>query len=174
MPPPPEGPATFSLLPRRDQATAVLVVDDDDAIRQALVRLLEDEGYAVRQARDGVEAVGILYAAEAPLVVLLDWLIPKIDGLTILQTVQHDPQRLGHHAYIFMSAAFPAGLREVAALPETLHVSVLIKPFTIALVLEKVERAAASLAPGLVERRSDDEDGEGGDDNDRATDRRTG
>src|SRR5258708_32248690 len=72
---------------------AVLVVDDEAAIRTALALLLEDNGYTVLQARNGAEALDLLHAIDQPVVVLLDQMMPVMTGLDILEAVvreQHD------------------------------------------------------------------------------------
>lgn len=125
---------------------SVLIVDDDAATRKAIAFVMEDEGFTVLQASNGAEALAVLGTVHEPLVVLLDWMMPVMDGLEVLRAVGTEPERLGRHAYLFMSDAFPAGLRQVAALPQAVRVSVLIKPFTIALLIEKVAEAAASIA----------------------------
>jgi len=58
-----------------------LVVDDDDAIREALGDLLEDAGFDTVRARNGLEALNILGAlATAPMFILLDLTMPIMDG----------------------------------------------------------------------------------------------
>jgi CheY-like chemotaxis protein len=59
----------------------VLVVDDDDAIREALCDLLDDAGFATVGARHGLEALEILAAlGAAPAFILLDMMMPVMDG----------------------------------------------------------------------------------------------
>jgi DNA-binding response OmpR family regulator len=57
----------------------ILVVDDDDAIRAFVAMALADEGYAVREARDGREALAAA-AADQPCAILLDMRMPTMDG----------------------------------------------------------------------------------------------
>ena len=59
----------------------VLVVDDDDAIRDALCDLLEDVGFATIGARHGLEALTLLTTLPAaPTFILLDLMMPVMDG----------------------------------------------------------------------------------------------
>jgi CheY-like chemotaxis protein len=59
----------------------VLVVDDDDAIREALCDILDDVGFATVGARHGLEALKVLAASEAdPTFILLDLMMPVMDG----------------------------------------------------------------------------------------------
>lgn len=141
----------------------VLVVDDDETTCNAIALVLEDEGYAVLQAHNGAQALAILRSVNTPLVVLLDWMMPVLDGLAVLSTVARDPARLGQHTYVFMSAAFPAGLKQLATLSTVMDVAVLIKPFTMALLLDKVQEAASHLRSGKQSAsQSRDEDGYAG------------
>jgi CheY-like chemotaxis protein len=62
---------------------AILVVDDDAAVRQAVRALLEAEGYAVATAADGAEAIEKLRGSRV-LLVLLDLAMPGVDGWQFL------------------------------------------------------------------------------------------
>ncbi len=65
----------------------VLVVDDQQALRTLLGRLLEREGFDPVEAEDGAQAVE-LYKTEAPLVVVSDIMMPRMDGLTLLNEIR--------------------------------------------------------------------------------------
>ncbi len=65
----------------RRMANRVLVVDDDAALRAALARALALEGYDVDVAEDGARAVARFEDGDAPDVVVLDVLMPNLDGL---------------------------------------------------------------------------------------------
>jgi CheY-like chemotaxis protein len=71
-------------------ATGILVVDDDETIRKALVSLFADEGYESAEAGDGREALLVLLSAERPMVVLLDIKMPTLTGDQVLRFVLHD------------------------------------------------------------------------------------
>ena len=65
----------------------VLVVDDDREIVRALELLLEKEGYRVRKAYDGMQALSIL--AEQPIqLILMDVMMPKLDGLSAIMKIR--------------------------------------------------------------------------------------
>ncbi len=74
----------------RDGAT-VLVVDDDRVNRLTLTGLLEIEGYRVRAVADGQQGLDALDAERFD-AVLLDLLMPGIDGLEVLATMKADPR----------------------------------------------------------------------------------
>jgi adenylate cyclase len=81
---------------------AVLVVDDDVVNRKLLVRMLEQEGHRARTAENGREALE-LARAEPPDVVLLDIVMPELDGIAVLETLKADPA-LQHVPVIMISA----------------------------------------------------------------------
>ena len=68
----------------------ILVVDDDPDILDALTMILESQGYQVVSARDGVEGLANL-KAESPDLVILDLLMPKMDGFAVCKELQ-DPR----------------------------------------------------------------------------------
>jgi len=71
----------------------VLVVDDDPGIREALADLLGDEGYRVVTAMNGVEALDKLRepAQARPCVILLDLMMPVMDGWQFRKEQKQDP-----------------------------------------------------------------------------------
>ena len=86
----------------------VLVVDDEADIRNVVVFLLEEEGYEVRTARDGQEALERV-AEELPAAILLDMKMPRMDGW---QFAREFRSRYGRRApLIVMTAAENAGQR---------------------------------------------------------------
>lgn len=59
----------------------VLVVDDNSEVRQAFAALLEEEGYSVAEATDGLAALRLLRAGEVqPCLILLDLMMPRMNG----------------------------------------------------------------------------------------------
>ncbi len=66
----------------------VLVVDDERAVRESLRRALELEGYQVELAADGDEALVRLAARAEPDAVVLDLLMPSVDGLEVCRRVR--------------------------------------------------------------------------------------
>ena len=67
----------------------ILVVDDEATIREVLRRYLEREGYAVREAADGEAALDIL-KSDPPDLVVLDLMLPGIDGLSLASRLRGD------------------------------------------------------------------------------------
>ena len=66
----------------------VLVVDDAEAIRTYLVHLLEQKGFDVDTAEDGRDALALLEGGAAPDAVLLDIMMPGIDGIETLRRIR--------------------------------------------------------------------------------------
>jgi two-component system, OmpR family, response regulator MprA len=72
----------------------VLVVDDERAVRESLRRALELEGYDVELAADGREALDRLEAGPDPDAVILDVLMPEVDGLEVCAELRRSGSRL--------------------------------------------------------------------------------
>ena len=66
----------------------VLVVDDDEDIRELLKVFLEAEGYRVNVAIDGVDAWEQIQKGEVPAVILLDLMMPRMDGEQFLKKLR--------------------------------------------------------------------------------------
>jgi CheY-like chemotaxis protein len=73
--------------------STILVVDDEAGARNALARLLRKEGYEVETAGNGREALAALETPghAKPDLVLLDLMMPEIDGLELLEILQSNP-----------------------------------------------------------------------------------
>lgn len=76
-----------SAKPRR-----ILVVDDEDDLRATVAMVLEAEGWEVREARHGAEALDVLRRWH-PSVIMLDWRMPVMDGGEVLQRLDGHPRR---------------------------------------------------------------------------------
>ena len=73
----------------RDGTAQVLVVDDDPKTRDMLRRTLQKEGWTVAEAANGREALG-RSSAPTPALVLLDLMMPEMDGFEVLERMQRD------------------------------------------------------------------------------------
>ena len=72
----------------------ILVVDDERAVRESLRRALELEGYEIELADDGLAALETLQANGQPDALILDVLMPGLDGLEVARRVRRDGSRL--------------------------------------------------------------------------------
>lgn len=74
-------------------APAVLIVDDDDDVRETLRACLEEEGFLVRTARNGLEAFAQLDEGVKPRLILLDLMMPEMNGWEVLERLRSDQER---------------------------------------------------------------------------------
>jgi len=134
--------------------TIVLVVDDDAEIRQALAELLEDEDYGVLLAANGKEAIDLVVAGMKPDVILLDVMMPVMDGWHFLSARLKHPD-LVEVPIIIISAGQEAerearkvGVFEVVKKP--LHVDDLIHRIEECRRRSKAAARHDELAQGLL------------------------
>ena len=69
----------------------ILIVEDDRDIRDVLAEILADEGYHVLLAEDGLEGLRRLAEGPRPALILLDLMMPRMDGFELLATLRHRP-----------------------------------------------------------------------------------
>ena len=120
--------------------TAVMIVEDDDEIRELLAEMLGDRGYLVSTARHGKDALELLRTKAHPNVVLLDLMMPVMDGWQMRAEMLADP-KLATIPVIIVS-----GAADVQDGTEMLKAArVLTKPVKWAVLLDSV-RAHASIA----------------------------
>jgi len=112
----------------------VLVVDDDEAVRNFIASLLSEEGYLVRSAGDAYQAMDEV-SAEPPGLLLLDLMMPGVSGTEFLARLRRDTR--GQDLPVILISAHPR-LREIA---QDLHVEAAIpKPFEITSLLQYVSQ----------------------------------
>jgi len=68
------------------QPLPVLIADDDEEVREALGLLLDAKGFRVTLAVDGQQALDHLTRGFTPCAILLDWMMPRVDGEAFLRT----------------------------------------------------------------------------------------
>ncbi len=114
----------------------VLLVEDDDDIRASIGDVLREEGFEVVGAADGNDALRYLRtAAEPPKLILLDLMMPVMDGWAF-RAAQLADERLAKIPVVILSAVTDAQ-RHAAQL----HVDdILVKPLEVPLLLDAVER----------------------------------
>jgi CheY-like chemotaxis protein len=130
----------------------VLIVDDDADIRDFVRGVLHEAGYQTLEAGDGVAALETLQTHMEPLVVLLDILLPQLDGAALLGIVARNHHMAVSNAYVLMTGkpivAFPV-LRRLAV---ELDALILSKPIDTTSLLDAVTRAATRLAATHLSR----------------------
>jgi len=70
---------------------SILIVEDDDGVRDTIAGILRDEGYTVETASNGAAALRRLREQPAPSLILLDLMMPEMDGLDFRARQQADP-----------------------------------------------------------------------------------
>lgn len=116
--------------------TRVLLVDDDEDLRQSLADLLLEEGLEVIQAVDGRDALARL--AEVPVdLILLDYMMPEMDGLAFRQ-VQRAHPKLAQIPVILLTAATTSPERAAIAPTRLME-----KPFRFSALLECIHEVLA-------------------------------
>ena len=116
--------------------TTVLVVDDEPLIAMALEAMLEDAGYGVATAANGRQGLERLAEAPRPDLVLLDMMMPVMNGPAMLAAMTADPELRGIPVIVLSSLpeeAVRARAQGVAA--------ILRKPCTAEQVLDAIARA---------------------------------
>lgn len=121
--------------------TSVLVVEDDIDLRESLEEVLEQEGFAVRTASCGASALSALSEADRPDLLVLDLMLPGMDGFQLRREMQANPAL--RHIPVIIATAMP----EANRMHESLQASAYLeKPFD----LEKL----FTLARSLTEQRA--------------------
>jgi CheY-like chemotaxis protein len=129
----------------------ILVVDDDVHIRETLALALTVTGHEVQTARDGHEAVAALLFASHPLVVLLDAMMPRMNGEAVVRLVAEKASSLAQYAFILITANADLLSKGFHELLRQLDIPLLSKPFHLDALLAAVETAAARLSGQTTE-----------------------
>jgi CheY-like chemotaxis protein len=117
-------------------APLILLVEDDVAIREAVSECLSGEGYRVDAAGDGAEALVRLADGERPALLVLDLVMPVMNGAELVARVRAEP-RLADVPLLLMTAAIAAPGAELPKVDATL-----VKPFDLDDLLSTVARLA--------------------------------
>ena len=120
-----------------DASRRVLVVDDDSATRRVVRTVLEADGFEVAEAPDGETALAHLGAAAgtSPRIVVLDIMMPGIDGIEVCRRIDHSRVKV-----VMLSARDDADTRDQAA--KAGADAYLTKPFSAIELLDAVEKLA--------------------------------
>ena len=121
----------------------ILVVDDERAVRESLRRALELEGYQVDLAEDGEEALRRIAGMAAPDAVILDVLMPGIDGLEVCRRLRADDNSVP----VLMLTARAEVDSRVAGLDAGAD-DYLAKPFALAELLARLRALLRRVASG--------------------------
>jgi two-component system, chemotaxis family, chemotaxis protein CheY len=116
------------------KSASVMVIDDDEDIRYVTKLLLEGEGLRVATAADGLDAWRQLEAGESPSLILLDLMMPQMDGEQFLHTLRAS-------ARASIPVVIMSGHSAASAVARELEASACLrKPFELEDLLETVAR----------------------------------
>jgi CheY-like chemotaxis protein len=105
--PPPARPSSVRTGP--PPCCWIMVIEDDEATREAITFGLEDTGYGVVAVPDGLEALSFLKTSSSqPAVIVLDLLMPVMDGMTFRRHQMQDPKLAGIPVVVVTAGAVPA------------------------------------------------------------------
>jgi two-component system, chemotaxis family, chemotaxis protein CheY len=116
---------------------SILVVDDNEDIREAMALVLRDAGYQVMAAPGGSEAFNLLHDGYRPSVILLDLMMPGMSGWDLHRAISDD--RTLHAIPVIIVSAVAA--EAAGSLNPVAHLQ---KPFTIDDLLGAVERVCTT------------------------------
>jgi DNA-binding response OmpR family regulator len=123
-----------------DMATRVLIAEDEPNIVESLTFVLRREGYEVQAVLDGESAIGAV-RRDRPHLMILDVMLPKLNGFEVLKLVKSDPAHRSMPVLI-LTAKGQAQDRRMA---EAIGVEgFMTKPFSNREILEEVRRLTAS------------------------------
>ena len=116
----------------------IMVIDDDPLIRDSLIDVLESHGYEAITAGDGAQALKRLQSDPLPALILLDLMMPVLDGRSFLERQQCDP-RIAAIPVVLLTAN-----RETPGLDTPAVVATLRKPMELRALLDTVNRCCAA------------------------------
>lgn len=90
--------------PKVSPPALILLVDDDPDIREALAMVLEIAGHTVVAASNGAQALELLSRTPLPRVILLDLMMPVMDGWQFMEALQQDPSLMTVPVVVFSGA----------------------------------------------------------------------
>ena len=108
--------------PRQDQRQRVLLVEDDEAVRRTLAKVLSDAGYHVTEATSALEALEVLDRTPSFVAVISDVVMPSMRGVELRERLHHSHP----HLPVILMTGFA---EEIAQLATDASVALLRKPF---------------------------------------------
>ena len=110
------------------QPKTIVLVEDDEGIRETMAALLEDEGFVVAQAANGQEGLAQLRAAADPCLVLLDLWMPVMNGWQMLEQLRADETLRGVPVVVISAAGeLPPPVGAAAFLKKPIRLEVLLE-----------------------------------------------
>jgi DNA-binding NtrC family response regulator len=125
----------------------ILLVDDDEDIREVVTLLLEDAGYAVTALTNVADAQDHLSAASCAHVVLLDFRLAGANADALLQVIDQDATLQRHRFVLMPASSVTQFCDEAQRLIAAYCTEVVSKPFDVEHLLTAVQRASTQLPP---------------------------
>ena len=116
----------------------ILIVEDDEAIRRLVQVIAEREGYSHASATNGAEAIEALRGIENYCAVILDLMMPSVDGYEVIRHIQKQPTRV---PVVVVTAAIRS--IEWGKIDKSIVTAVLTKPFDVQTLSEALASACA-------------------------------
>ncbi len=117
----------------------ILIVDDDEDIRELVEITLEDSHYSLRTAEDGEAGLNAIQD-QRPDLVILDWMMPRLDGLQVVKKLRENTRTAGIPVVLLTSQPDKDHREEI----RTLGIfSYLQKPFSPLELIQTVQKALA-------------------------------
>jgi len=114
-------------MPKLSCPASVLVVEDNDDIRDAIGEILQNEGYTIALAEDGARALELLAELPRPCLLLVDLVMPRLDGWELVNALSRD-DRLATIPVVVMSAmSNPATVPERRTLKKPIDLEILLQ-----------------------------------------------
>lgn len=129
--------------------SSILIVDDDAGVRESIGGVLADEGFRVRYAADGVEAIARA-GEERPDLVLLDVWLPGMDGIQVLERL-----RAEHEGLPVIVISGHGNIETAVRATKLGAVDFIEKPFSIEGLLESVSGALQRARPHVAEHEAE-------------------
>ena len=115
----------------------LLIVDDSRFIRLAVRRIVESLGFAADEVENGQQALEYLHKSSPPDGILLDVMMPVMDGLTFLRAVRQDPR---FRQLIIVVCTTRSAMEEIQAAVEAGANEYIMKPFTDEILADKLRQ----------------------------------
>jgi two-component system, chemotaxis family, chemotaxis protein CheY len=129
-----------------EQMHPVCVIEDNESLRWLVRIALEEAGYRVREAGDGLSGYALLRDAAEPAIALVDQILPRMDGCELLERLAREERaHARRHAFILVTGSEYLAEHDCGKASGELDIAVVLKPFTLTQLLEAVAAAAARL-----------------------------
>lgn len=122
---------------QKNQCQSILVAEDNEDVRETIASVLSNEGYVVKTARDGREALQALREMPAPTLVLLDLMMPVMSGWEFLDAQKADAVLRAHQVVTISAVRATESLEDSTPLKTA---GTLSKPLELESMLAEVRK----------------------------------